>query len=44
MIPAALLDFWFGDLTDGFSDAAHRTRWYAFDDAFVEVLRVQRLL
>lgn len=29
-----VLDFWFGELTDGFSDAAHRTRWYAFDDSF----------
>ena len=41
MIPAALLDFWFGDLTDGFSDAAHRTRWYAFDDAFDRLIRDQ---
>ena len=34
MNPATVLDFWFGDLTDGFSDPAHRARWYAFDDAF----------
>jgi uncharacterized protein (DUF924 family) len=33
----ALLDFWFGFQTEGFSDDAHRTRWFSgsreFDDA-----------
>lgn len=32
-----LLDFWFGSLTEGFSDSAHRKRWFSggaeFDDA-----------
>ena len=32
----ALLEFWFGSLTDGFADDAHRARWFsggaAFDD------------
>jgi uncharacterized protein (DUF924 family) len=41
MNPATVLDFWFGDLTDGFSDAAHRARWYAFDDAFDRLIRDQ---
>lgn len=33
----ALLDFWFGSQTEGFSDDAHRARWFSggreFDDA-----------
>ncbi len=32
--PQAVLDFWFGPQADGFSDAFHRGRWYAFDPAF----------
>lgn len=41
MDPAAVLDFWFGELMDGFSDAAHRARWYAFDDAFDRLIADQ---
>lgn len=41
MNPAAVLDFWFGELMDGFSDAAHRARWYAFDDAFDRLIADQ---
>lgn len=41
MDPHAVLDFWFGELSDGFSDATHRTRWYAFDDAFDRLIEDQ---
>jgi uncharacterized protein (DUF924 family) len=34
MNPQTVIDFWFGELTDGFSDGTHRGRWYAFDEAF----------
>jgi uncharacterized protein (DUF924 family) len=30
----ALLDFWFGDLCDGFSDDAHRRLWFAGGEVF----------
>ncbi len=33
----ALLDFWFGELSDGLADDAHRQRWFAPDRAFDEV-------
>ena len=35
----ALLDTWFGKLTDGFADEAHRKRWFAADAAFDAQLR-----
>ena len=41
MNPQKVIDFWFGKLTDGFSDAAHRTRWYAFDEAFDRLIEDQ---
>ena len=41
MTPQTILDFWFGELTDGFADTAHRTRWYAFDDAFDRLIQDQ---
>ncbi len=30
----ALLTFWFGDLTDGFADDAHRERWFSGGPTF----------
>jgi uncharacterized protein (DUF924 family) len=39
--PQTVIDFWFGELTDGFSDAAHRGRWYAFDEAFDRLIEDQ---
>ena len=41
MNPQKVIDFWFGELTDGFSDAAHRGRWYAFDEAFDRLIEDQ---
>lgn len=29
-----LLNFWFGELTDGFADAAHRQRWFESNAVF----------
>jgi uncharacterized protein (DUF924 family) len=40
-MPDLLLEYWFGELTDGFSDAAHRRRWFNGGDAFDAELRDQ---
>ena len=32
--PATVLSFWFGELTAGFADEAHRSRWFEGGDAF----------
>ncbi|MFP6815457.1 MAG: DUF924 family protein [Pseudomonadales bacterium] len=32
--PDLILGYWFGELTDGFSDAAHRRRWFNGGKAF----------
>ncbi|MCZ6711585.1 MAG: DUF924 domain-containing protein, partial [Gammaproteobacteria bacterium] len=32
--PDLILEYWFGELTDGFSDAAHRRRWFKGGSAF----------
>ena len=37
--PEALLEFWFGDLTDGFADEAHRALWFNGGDAFDTLCR-----
>lgn len=34
MTPEQVHEFWFGRLIDGFADAAHRARWYAYDSEF----------
>ena len=31
--PNAVLQFWFGPLTEGFADEAHRARWFSPDAA-----------
>ncbi len=35
----ALLEYWFGPLTGGFADAAHRARWFNGGEAFDATLR-----
>ncbi len=35
-----LLEFWFGELTGGFADDAHRSRWFAGGEAFDQECRV----
>lgn len=37
--PEALLDYWFGPLTDGFADVAHRARWFNGGAPFDTALR-----
>ncbi|MGE0625941.1 MAG: DUF924 family protein [Pseudomonadales bacterium] len=37
----ALLEFWFGVLTDGFADDAHRRRWFSGGRAFDDECRVR---
>lgn len=39
--PAAVLQFWFGDLTDGFADAAHRARWFEPSAEFDAAIRTR---
>jgi len=34
-----VLEFWFGTLTEGFADTAHRERWFQVDDAFDQAIR-----
>lgn len=36
-----LLAFWFGQLTDGFADEAHRQRWFSGGGAFDDACRVR---
>lgn len=38
---ADLLQFWFGELTDGFADGAHRKRWFSGARAFDDECRVR---
>jgi uncharacterized protein (DUF924 family) len=35
----SLLDYWFGELTDGFADAGHRANWFNGGKAFDSALR-----
>ena len=37
---AGLLEFWFGQLSDGFADEAHRQRWFSGDSAFDDDCRM----
>jgi len=37
--PDAVLHFWFGEIDDGFADAAHRARWFQGGAAFDRVCR-----
>ena len=37
--PQHVLEFWFGELTDGFADDAHRSRWFKPDNAFDAQIR-----
>jgi uncharacterized protein (DUF924 family) len=37
--PEQVLEFWFGRLTEGFADPAHRERWFRADDAFDQAIR-----
>lgn len=36
---SALLDYWFGELRNGFADEAHRARWFRGEKAFDAALR-----
>ncbi|MDA1073285.1 MAG: DUF924 domain-containing protein [Proteobacteria bacterium] len=36
-----ILDFWFGNLTNGFANEAHRTTWFARSDDFDESIRTR---
>ena len=38
--PEPLLEFWFGTLTDGFADDAHRARWFSGGNSFDQDCRV----
>lgn len=37
----ALLDFWFGEITDGFADDDHRRLWFAGGKAFDDTCRIE---
>lgn len=39
--PEEVLEFWFGGLTEGFADAAHRECWFRADDDFDQAIRAR---
>ncbi len=37
--PDEILNFWFGEFTDGFADDDHRKRWFTGGESFDEEIR-----